>query len=118
MTLAERQAALVRALVAGGEPPPGFDPAALEATSRALLRKRAGEIARADPRLPAACGPEFGRIFAAWAAGRPKTTTASDAAAFARHVVELGLGGGLLSPALDPPRRARWFRRRRPPAAT
>ncbi|QSE95824.1 hypothetical protein JWS13_25610 [Rhodococcus pseudokoreensis] len=40
--LADRQAALVRALVASGEPPEGFDRDALETASKALLRKRSG----------------------------------------------------------------------------
>ncbi|MGW5144987.1 hypothetical protein [Rhodococcus koreensis] len=40
--LADRQAALVRALVASGEPPEGFDRDALDAASKALLRKRSG----------------------------------------------------------------------------
>ena len=40
--LADRQAALVRALVASGEPPEGFDRDALDTASKALLRKRSG----------------------------------------------------------------------------
>jgi hypothetical protein len=63
--LAERQAALVAALVAGGPLPPGFDPARLAATSRALLRKRATEAARHWPLLAASFGPDWPRVFAA-----------------------------------------------------
>ncbi|MFD1078145.1 hypothetical protein ACFQ29_33320, partial [Longispora fulva] len=40
--LAERQARLVAALVAGDPPPPGVDPALLAATTAGLLAKRAG----------------------------------------------------------------------------
>jgi hypothetical protein len=47
--LAERQAALVAALVAGAPDPPGFDPVRLAATRRALLCKRAGEAAKTAP---------------------------------------------------------------------
>ncbi|MGV9712916.1 hypothetical protein ACWDTI_19895 [Gordonia sp. NPDC003424] len=41
--LARRQAELVRALVDGGEPPPGFDEAALAAAAKVLRHKRADQ---------------------------------------------------------------------------
>ncbi|CAN5658283.1 hypothetical protein BH09ACT9_BH09ACT9_35400 [soil metagenome] len=41
-TLGERQEALIRALVAGGELPEGFDKDEAAVVSAALLRKRAG----------------------------------------------------------------------------
>ncbi|MEU8189675.1 hypothetical protein AB0C00_20620, partial [Micromonospora carbonacea] len=47
--LAARQAELVAALVAGGPLPPGFVPAPVDAARRALLRKRAGDVARHWP---------------------------------------------------------------------
>ncbi|RDI67905.1 hypothetical protein [Nocardia pseudobrasiliensis] len=84
-TLAEQQRALVRALVAGGPPPPGFDPGDLTATAHALLHKRAGEVARRYPLLAHARGATFTADFIAWARDHPKTTTAADAAAFAAH---------------------------------
>ena len=62
--LAERQAALVAALVAGGPAPAGFDPAALAAAGAALLRKRAGEVARHWPLLAAGLGPQWSATFA------------------------------------------------------
>ncbi|MFF0490194.1 hypothetical protein ACFYTQ_14340 [Nocardia sp. NPDC004068] len=99
--LADQQAALVRALVAGGPIPAGFDADAVTATAHALLHKRAREIAHRYPLLAHACGPAFTAEFLAWARTRPKTTTAADAAAFAEH-------RGL--PAPKPPRR-RLFRR-------
>ncbi|MFC9433529.1 hypothetical protein [Nocardia sp. NPDC057030] len=83
--LAARQAALVRALVAGSPVPDGFDTAAVAAAARALLHKRAGEVAHRFPLLAHACGDDFTARFVAWAADRPKTTTAADATAFAEH---------------------------------
>ncbi|MGV9720336.1 hypothetical protein [Nocardia beijingensis] len=82
-TLAQRQAALVRALVAGAAVPPGFDAEAVGAAADALLRKRAGEVARRFPLLAHACHGDFTARFTAWARNHPKTTTSADAAAFA-----------------------------------
>jgi hypothetical protein len=70
MTLAQRQADLVAALVAGAPVPPGFDAARVGVAQRALLRKRAGEVARVWPMLAAAGGDDWHRDFSAWAAGR------------------------------------------------
>lgn len=69
-TLAERQAALVAALVAGAPNPPGFDAARLAAARRALLRKRAGEAAKVWPVLAASLGARWSAAFAAHHAGR------------------------------------------------
>lgn len=69
-TLTARQAALVAALVAGGPDPAGFDPVRLDATRRALLRKRAGDAARHWPVLAASFGPRWYPAFAAVHAGR------------------------------------------------
>jgi hypothetical protein len=60
----------VAALVAGAPVPPGFDAARAGVAQRALLRKRAGEVARAWPRLVAVAGDGWQREFAGWAAGR------------------------------------------------
>ncbi|MEC3914323.1 hypothetical protein [Nocardia sp. CDC160] len=87
-TLAQRQAALVRALVAGGDPPAGFDADDLTATAHGLLHKRADEVRRRFPRLVHALGSDFTDRYVEWARTRPKTTTTDDAAAFAR---DLGL---------------------------
>ncbi|MFG2061178.1 hypothetical protein ACGFIK_07125 [Micromonospora sp. NPDC048871] len=70
-SLAARQAELVAALVAGGPPPPGFAPAPLAAARAALLRKRAGEVARHWPLLAAGLGPRWPAAFVEWAADRP-----------------------------------------------
>ena len=69
--LAAEQAALVRALVGGGPVPGGFDPERVRATSTALARKRAREVARAWPVLAAELGQAFTGRFLAYAAGRP-----------------------------------------------
>ncbi|BDT89853.1 hypothetical protein [Nocardia cyriacigeorgica] len=84
--LAERQAALVRALVAGEPTPPGFDAAALHVAEAALLRKRAGILAKHSPMLAHAAGPDFEQKFAAWARGRPKVSTEDDIYGFAAHL--------------------------------
>ncbi|MGW4530537.1 hypothetical protein ACWEOI_06265 [Nocardia sp. NPDC004340] len=82
-TLAEQQAAIVRALVAGDSPPPGFDTGDLAATAHGLLHKRADEVARRFPGLAVAAGPDFRARYLEWARTRPKTSTPEDAAAFA-----------------------------------
>src|SRR5215216_7502530 len=69
--LAAEQAALVRALVGGGPVPGGFDPERVRATSAALARKRAREVARTWPGLAAELGPDFTELFRADAARRP-----------------------------------------------
>lgn len=83
--LAEAQERLVAALVAGGEPPEGFDAHRLAVTSRALLRKRAGEVAYTWPRLAAAYGDDWRASFARFAAGRPPLGGLRDGFDFARH---------------------------------
>ncbi|SCL69113.1 hypothetical protein [Micromonospora peucetia] len=88
--LAERQAALVAALVAGGPVPPGFDPAALATAGTALLRKRAGEVARHWPLLAAGLGPQWPAIFARWAAGRPTAGSLRDGWDLARDLRDQG----------------------------
>ncbi|NUS92876.1 MAG: hypothetical protein HOQ36_10750, partial [Nocardia sp.] len=69
--LADRQAALVRALVAGAAVPPGFDPIAVRAAAHALLHKRAREVAARCPELVYAAGPDFAARFVDWARDRP-----------------------------------------------
>jgi hypothetical protein len=69
-TLAERQAALVAALVAGAPDPPGFDPARLAAARRALLHKRAGEAGKHWPVLAASLGARWSTVFAVHHVGR------------------------------------------------
>jgi hypothetical protein len=71
VSLADAQRALVEALVAGAEIPPGFDAAGVRAARAALCRKRAGEVARAWPFLAASFGDRWYAVFAEWALGRP-----------------------------------------------
>lgn len=80
-TLAEQQAVLVRALVARGDVPAGFDAGRVDTTVRALLRKRVADVSRVWPALLA---DEAARArFVEWADGRPKTTSFEDGLAFA-----------------------------------
>lgn len=92
-TLAERQAAVVAALVAGGELPAGFSDARVRATRAALLRKRSGEVAATWPVLAASLGDRWRASFAAWADGRPPAGSLRDGWDFARSL------GDALSPA-------------------
>lgn len=82
--LAERQAALVAALVAGGAVPPGFDQRRLAATRAALLRKRAGEVRYAWPLLTEALGRRWPEEFIDWADRRPPGGGLRDGWDFAR----------------------------------
>jgi hypothetical protein len=84
MTLADQQQALVAALVAGAEVPAGFDPSAVLATTAALRRKRAAEVARAWPFLAASYGDAWTTAFVRWAAGRPPNGSLRDGWDFAR----------------------------------
>lgn len=88
--LAAAQERLVASLVAGAPVPAGFDARRVGAAARALLRKRAGEVAGAWPRLAAAHGREWPVVFARWAGGRPPPGAWRDGFDFARdHRAEL-----------------------------
>lgn len=63
-TLAARQSDLVAALTTASEPPDGFPRERVAVTRRALLRKRAGEAAKAWPLLAASLGAGWPRVFA------------------------------------------------------
>ncbi|MCP2322352.1 hypothetical protein HDA40_000859 [Hamadaea flava] len=89
MSLADRQAALVAALVAGGSPPPGFDTGRVDAVREQLLRKRAGEVGRAWPALAASLGPTWYAAFRAWADGRPPQGSLRDGWDLARSLSTL-----------------------------
>lgn len=87
--LADAQAALVRALLAGGSPPPGFDPERIARQAAALRAKRRRVIARLRPDLETALGAEFAPRFDAWAREHPPlvgTCPGADADAFAATV--------------------------------
>ncbi|MEV6970342.1 hypothetical protein AB0M47_35070 [Hamadaea sp. NPDC051192] len=89
MSLADRQAALVAALVAGGPPPPGFDTSRVDAVREQLLRKRAGEVARTWPALAASLGPTWYATFRSWADGRPPQGSLRDGWDLARSLSTL-----------------------------
>jgi hypothetical protein len=84
--LAARQAALVAALVAGADPPPGFDPRRLGAAREALLRKRAGDVARHWPLLAAGLGDAWPATFVGWATTRPTQGGSRDGWDLAREL--------------------------------
>jgi hypothetical protein len=113
-TLAERQAALVAALVAGAPIPDGFDPRLIDTARRALLRKRSGDVARQWPLLAASFGPRWPEVFAEWADGRPTEGSFQDGLALARSLPLTGAAAGELADrerALRPRSRlARLFR--------
>jgi hypothetical protein len=88
--LATRQAALVAALVASGELPPGFDAARVSAARRALLVKRASEVATVWPLLAACFGPDWSSRFATWAHTRPPRDPLRDGWDFARALADAG----------------------------
>jgi len=69
--LATAQQALVRALVNGGPIPAGFNPDRVQATSLALVRKRARAVANIWPALARTLGDGFMARFLAYAAGQP-----------------------------------------------
>jgi hypothetical protein len=83
--LAARQAALVAALVVGGELPAGFDHTLVAAARRVLLVKRAGEVAKACPLLATSLGADWPECFITWADGRPPRGPQRDGRDFARE---------------------------------
>lgn len=70
--LAAQQAGLLRALLAGGPPPPGFDSARLAVETGVLRAKRRGIVARLRPDVAAALGETFGPLFDEYAAENPR----------------------------------------------
>lgn len=88
--LAARQAALVAALVTGGEVPDGVDAGRLAVARRALLRKRAKEAAAAWPLLATSVGQRWTASFTAWAAGRPPSGSLRDGWDLARDLAATG----------------------------
>jgi hypothetical protein len=96
--LAARQATLVAALVTGTDVPAGVNAGRLAAARRALLRKRAGEVAASWPLLAASLGHEWTPSFVEWAAGHPPHGSLRDGWDFARN---LATAGGLASLGQD-----------------
>lgn len=69
--LAEVEAGLLRAVMAGGVPPEGFTAEQIQAVRDALLHKRARLVAKSWPSVSAALGPAFACRFRAYAAQHP-----------------------------------------------
>ena len=90
-SLAQAQAALVAALVAGGPTPAGFDERLVGAAAAALAAKRAGEAAAVWPLLCADFGSSWVTEFARWCHGRPPQGGLRDGWELARaHADRLG----------------------------
>jgi hypothetical protein len=85
-SLATRQAELVEALTSAKPVPEGFDAFKVDAARVALLRKRAGEVARQWPMLAAGFGDRWKASFSSWAATRPTPGSLRDGWDFARDL--------------------------------
>ncbi|WP_371479131.1 hypothetical protein [Kitasatospora sp. NBC_00315] len=92
--LADRQAALLAALVGGGPVPPGFDPAQVRAQAAGLAAKRRDTVARVVPEPALLLGPAFGPLFLRYARQCPQPGSyREDARAFVTWVLAAGEGG-------------------------
>jgi hypothetical protein len=69
--LAKAQAELVRALVAHGPVPAGFDEARVRVAARSLVNKRRQALARAWPKLVEVVGETFAARFTSYAEAQP-----------------------------------------------
>ncbi|MCP3804536.1 hypothetical protein NLX83_35230 [Allokutzneria sp. A3M-2-11 16] len=72
--VAAAQAELLRALLADGTPPEGFDTERLALQSRSLLAKRTRVMASVRPDLAEALGDRFRDLFHAYAKENPRPT--------------------------------------------
>ncbi|GAB1511185.1 hypothetical protein [Actinophytocola sp. KF-1] len=104
--LAARQRELVRALLAGGPVPAGFDGHRVAVEARALRNKRRSIAATLRPELAEQLGTRFGALFDAWSLAHPKEAGTSFRADLDRFETWLHAEGHLAAP-----RRRRWFRR-------
>lgn len=109
--LAEAQARVVAALVAGAEVPDGFDPGRMRAQAASLIAKRRGIVARIRPDTAVAAGQDLAAEFAAYARARtaPPPDYRTDADDFAAWLRERGRMPPT-QPA-EPPERRRWWSR-------
>ncbi|OLR94977.1 hypothetical protein [Actinokineospora bangkokensis] len=101
--LAAQQSEFLRAVLADGPVPEGFDAAALRVEAGALVAKRGRVVAMIDPETAERCGDDFPALFAEYARGNPRregSRAREDAAAFAAWV------------EARRPARRRWWRRR------
>lgn len=107
--LAARQRELVRALLAGGPVPDGFDVHRVEVEARSLQSKRRSVAARLRPDLAERLGSQFRPLFDAWALDHPKPVDSSYRTDLDRFESWL-YAGGYVEPPHAP---RRWFRGRR-----
>ncbi|GAA5172069.1 hypothetical protein [Amycolatopsis dongchuanensis] len=70
--LAAAQAALLRTLLAGAPPPPGFDPVRLDVEAAALREKRGRVVAKLAFRECRLLGERFPALFAEYARAHPR----------------------------------------------
>ncbi|MFC4058386.1 hypothetical protein ACFOWE_08775 [Planomonospora corallina] len=114
--LARAQAELVAALVAGAQPPPGFDAGRLRIQTASLVAKRRRVVARLRPDLAAALGGDFAREFTAYARSRPKPPGGyrADAGGFAEYLRRSGRIAEEPRPAPPAAPGGRWIRWIRP----
>lgn len=93
MNLAERQAELLRALLADGEVPAGFDAAKIAVERKALRNKRRGVVAYVRPDLRQRLGERYRELFDTYAAQFPRLVgqrSRDDADAFEAWLVARG----------------------------
>ncbi|MBM7776258.1 hypothetical protein JOD54_006462 [Actinokineospora baliensis] len=105
--LAAAQGELLRALLAGGAAPAGFDHQALRVEADALLSKRRRIVSQIDPETAENLGERFKELFNSYALANPRQTGSrfrDDASAFAEWAVR---GGHLTAPG-----ERRWWRRK------
>ncbi|MBP2330855.1 hypothetical protein JOF56_011240 [Kibdelosporangium banguiense] len=91
--LAEAQAELLRALLADGAPPAGFDPERLRVEANALRSKRRRVVAMIEPDACAELEDRFVPLFDEYARTHPKPTSTrarEDARAFVTWLREQG----------------------------
>jgi hypothetical protein len=111
--LAARQLALVRALLADGPVPAGFDAHRIGVEAAALRSKRRTVTAQLRGDLADLLGPRFGPLFDEWATAHPKRVDTSFRADVDGFESWLYAEGHLQRPAAD--RRRRWWRTASPP---
>ncbi|AUI57786.1 hypothetical protein [Amycolatopsis sp. BJA-103] len=91
--LAGQQAELLKALLAGGDPPAGFDADRLRIEANVLRNKQSRLAVYLRPDLAEALGDRFGALFREYATAHPKTDTIRARAyadAFGTWLVERG----------------------------
>jgi hypothetical protein len=94
--LAAQQASLLRALLADGPAPAGFDASRLRVEAQVLRRKHGRVLAHQRPELAESLGDRFGPLFTEFNAGRPKRDT-ERSGAYADAFVEWLIAGGHLA---------------------